>query len=86
VAGFLPRELQDAPVVEDRIECCDTHAFREIGVPTLFPAAARRTNPRPWPHLPTDTVDIIDPDRLQTVGRLAFALVDAAQNGRARLP
>jgi len=83
---FLSTETACARVGAEQVDCADTHAFRQIQVPTVFPVAERRTNPRPWPHLPTDTVDVIDPDRLHAMGRLAFAVVDTAQNGELSLP
>lgn len=58
----------------------DAAPFHAMGIPVAqAPGAGPRKTSGPSPHLPTDTVDRLDPACLRTAGAVALAYLDAAQ-------
>jgi hypothetical protein len=73
VAGLAPPPR----VVERATEAADVEPFQCAGFPTLFPHSTRSV-PGPYPHLPTDNPDAVDPARVERLARVAHALLAAA--------
>ncbi len=64
----------------DRPGASDAAPFHQMGIPALYaPGGGKRRKPGPNPHLPTDTVDRLDPTNILTASVVALALIDAAQ-------
>jgi aminopeptidase YwaD len=64
-------------VIERCTEAADVQPFWEAGFPTAFPHSTR-TASGPYPHLPTDDPDSIDPGRVARLSAIAVALVETA--------
>ena len=58
----------------------DAKAFQDCGIPTVF-VGARYVTPFPHPHLPTDRLDRLDPEKIRLVGGLSLSIVHAAEQG-----
>jgi hypothetical protein len=73
VAGLTP----PPQVLERYTEAADVEPFQRAGFPTVFPHSTRSV-PGPYPHLPTDDPDAIDPARVERLAEAAQALLAAA--------
>jgi len=61
----------------------DAAPFQAAGIPAVSaPGGGKRKGPGPWPHLPTDTVETIEPEGLRVASILALAFIDAVQRHR----
>ena len=61
----------------------DVFPFQEAGIPALFlPGGGRRKSSGPNPHLPTDTLDIVDPENIRIAATLGIAFLDSVQQYR----
>jgi aminopeptidase YwaD len=64
----------------DCLSASDAGSFCDAGIPALFaPGTGKRKKTGPYPHLPTDTPDQLDPDCVLTASVVGLAFIDAAQ-------
>ena len=58
----------------------DATSFHEAGIPAMLaPGGGKRKKTGPNPHLPTDTVERLDPENVRRATVLALAFVDVSQ-------
>ena len=61
----------------------DAAPFQAAGIPAVFaPGGGKRRSPGPYPHLPSDTVETVDPEGVRVASVLGLAFLDAVQKHR----
>jgi hypothetical protein len=55
----------------------DRGAFNSVAIPTIY-VGSKKIDSGPNPHLPTDTIDKLDPEKIRQIGSLALSIIEKA--------
>jgi hypothetical protein len=78
VGALIAKMGKDIRIEARERAYADAASFAEHGIPIVWCCASYK-KPSPHPHLPTDTFDTIDPEKVRLIGEVSGAVVEAAQ-------